>query len=228
MYFSHANATRNNASVCCRQPTSWTAQGSLLTVSPEGNEIAGCPVTLKSWVSLSMTLRTGSEADPTCTALAPIAGAGIGKVGRISASCSASAASTSRRSTSRAASSRTVQPSACPETLTASGTIDLSADSQDAPRLNDVVDRLRAYHRALFPHDADSFPPMLRTDCTGTDPGLKSKKSRINRKLRAALHAASKSYEIQGERGHGYGLLLPPDKIHLGPVKSQPATRGTP
>ena len=40
-------ATRSRASVCIRQPTSWTAHGSPADVRPDGIEIAGWPVTLK-------------------------------------------------------------------------------------------------------------------------------------------------------------------------------------
>src|SRR5439155_19445096 len=68
---SQVRATLSRASVCIRQPTNWTAHGIPADVRPDGIEIAGWPVTLKSCVSRSIRFLTGSVVAPASTELAP-------------------------------------------------------------------------------------------------------------------------------------------------------------
>jgi len=95
------------------------------------------------------------------------------------------------------------------------GGFQLAADPEDTARLDDVLRRLQAYHRELFPNSSDDFQRIVRADLMDQADGFTQKTSRINRKLRRALHSASKPYETRRTKLGSCGIDLSPDKIRI-------------
>lgn len=90
------------------------------------------------------------------------------------------------------------------------GHVTVDTHAGDVRELQAVVDLLSATHRRASPGRDDEFGPILKNACGSDPPGFASIAAKINARLRRVLGRASARYEIQGKKGEGYALLLPP------------------